>query len=123
MNVPETVARRRWLALVAIRFAGMAGAILGLVLAARAHALAPRLIGVALVLAGLSPVVTLTGSLILGLALVERATTADAVWTAATVDETWQAERWGQDAQAADVAAARRAEFDVAAAFLAALAG
>ena len=69
-------------------------------------------------LAALSPVVTLTGSLLLALALVEGATTADAVWAAAHVDEDWQAEMWGEDALAAATRAARRAEFDAAVRFL-----
>lgn len=69
-------------------------------------------------LAGLSPVVTLSGSLLLALALVESATAADAVWVAAHVDEDWQAEMWGEDALAAEQRAARRAEFDAAVQFL-----
>jgi chaperone required for assembly of F1-ATPase len=69
-------------------------------------------------LAALSPVVTITGSLVLAVALIEGAADADAVWTAATVDEAWQAERWGEDALASQALAARRAEFDAAVRFL-----
>lgn len=72
-------------------------------------------------LAGLSPVVTLTGSLIAALALVERAADADTVWAAAGLDEAWQAELWGEDADATRTRAARRAEFDAAVRFLALL--
>ena len=72
-------------------------------------------------LAGLSPVVTITGSLVLALALAERAMTVDAVWAAAQADEDWQAERWGEDALAAEARDARRRELGAAAAFLAAL--
>jgi chaperone required for assembly of F1-ATPase len=72
-------------------------------------------------LAALSPVVTLTGSLVLGLALVERAMAPEAVWAAAELDEAWQAEQWGQDALAAQASAERRAAFAAATAFLAAL--
>ena len=72
-------------------------------------------------LAGLSPVVTLTGSLVLALALVEGAMTAHAVWAAAQTDEDWQAERWGEDQLAAEARAARCRELDAAAAFLAAV--
>ena len=43
-------------------------------------------------LAPLSPIVTITGSLVLALALVEREMTAVAVWAAANLDEDWQAE-------------------------------
>lgn len=69
-------------------------------------------------LAGLSPVVTITGSLVLGLALIEHAMDAEAVWAAANVDEDWQAEQWGEDALAVQARAVRRVEFDAAARFL-----
>jgi chaperone required for assembly of F1-ATPase len=69
-------------------------------------------------LAALSPITTLTGSIVLALAVAEHAMTADAAWTAATVDEAWQAERWGEDAQAAALLAERRREFDAAVRFL-----
>ncbi len=72
-------------------------------------------------LAALSPVVTITGSLVLSLALAEGAMTPDAVWTAAQVDEDWQAEQWGEDTLAAATTAAHRCDFDAAARFLAAL--
>jgi chaperone required for assembly of F1-ATPase len=69
-------------------------------------------------LAGLSPIVTLTGSLVLALMLVERATSPEAAWSAAHVDEDWQAELWGEDVLATQARAARRAEFDAAVRFL-----
>lgn len=69
-------------------------------------------------LAGLSPLVTITGSLVAALALAEGAVDADTVWQAATVDERWQAERWGEDALAQQAEDARRAEFLAAARFL-----
>jgi chaperone required for assembly of F1-ATPase len=69
-------------------------------------------------LAALSPLVTLTGSLLLPLAMVEGALTPDQVWTAAHVDEDWQAEQWGDDPLAADRRAHRRREFDAAVLFL-----
>ena len=69
-------------------------------------------------LAGLSPIVTITGSLVLGLALIERAMDADGVWTAANVDEDWQAEQWGEDDLAVQARNVRRAEFDAATRFL-----
>jgi len=72
-------------------------------------------------LAGLSPLVTITGSLILGLAAVERAGEPDAVWTAAHVDEDWQAESWGRDPLAVEARESRRREFDAAIRFLTAL--
>ena len=73
----------------------------------------------AFALAGLSPVVTITGSLVLALALAERAITPDAAWTAANVDEDWQAELWGEDALAAQARAGRRHEFDAGVRFMA----
>ncbi|ADZ70204.1 ATP12 family chaperone protein [Polymorphum gilvum] len=70
-------------------------------------------------LAALSTVTSLTGSAVLALALAEGRLTADAVWTAAHVDEDWNAEQWGEDAEATRVRAAKRAEFDAAALILA----
>lgn len=71
-------------------------------------------------LTALSPLVTITGSLVLALALVERAVDADTAWAAAMVDELWQAERWGEDPLAVEARANRRRDFDAAARFLAA---
>ncbi|MDT8760103.1 ATPase [Sphingomonas psychrotolerans] len=69
-------------------------------------------------LAGLSPVVTISGSLVGALALVEDAATPEAIWQAAHVDEDWQAEQWGEDALATQAQEARRAEFDAGVRFL-----
>ncbi|MGN6619714.1 MAG: ATP12 family chaperone protein [Sphingomonas sp.] len=72
-------------------------------------------------LAGLSPIVTVTGSLVAALALLEGAAEADAVWQAAQIDEDWQIERWGEDSLASAARAAHRADFDAGARFLALL--
>lgn len=72
-------------------------------------------------LAGLSPVVTTTGSLIVALAVLEGAVAADAAWAAAGVDEDWQAELWGSDALAAAARADAHADFDAGVRFVAAL--
>jgi len=72
-------------------------------------------------LAGLSPVVTVGGSLVAALALLEGAADADTVWTAAQIDEAWQAEQWGEDALAVQAREAHRADFDAGARFLALL--
>lgn len=72
----------------------------------------------AFALAALSPITTLTGSIVLALAMVEGAMTADAAWDAAVIDEAWSAEQWGEDAQAAALLAERRQEFEGAAKFL-----
>jgi chaperone required for assembly of F1-ATPase len=75
----------------------------------------------AFALAGLSPLVTIGGSLLIGLAVAEGALGVAAAWTAATVDEAWQAENWGEDAEASRTLADRRREFEGAARFLALL--
>ena len=72
-------------------------------------------------LAGLSPLVTISGSLVLALALAEGAVSLDQAWAAATLDEQWQAEQWGEDAEAAAALADRRRDFAAAARFLALL--
>lgn len=72
-------------------------------------------------LAGLSPVVTVSGSLVAALALLEGAADADAVWAAAQIDEAWQEEQWGSDDLALRARAAHRADFDAGARFLALL--
>lgn len=69
-------------------------------------------------LAPLSQIVTISGSLIAGLALLERAADADTVWRAAHVDEDWQIEQWGEDALATQARETRRKDFDAAARFL-----
>ena len=69
-------------------------------------------------LAALSPLVTISGSLVAGLAVVEQAMPADAVWDAVTIDEQWQLEQWGSDAEAEAMLEARRIEFLAAARFV-----
>jgi len=69
-------------------------------------------------LAGLAPLVTISGSLVIALALAEGAIPLDAAWNAATLDEAWQAEQWGEDSLAAAALANRRREFDAAYRFL-----
>jgi chaperone required for assembly of F1-ATPase len=72
-------------------------------------------------LAGLSPLVTISGSLLIALALAEGALSLDQAWAAATLDEQWQAGQWGEDAGAAAALAGRRRDFAAAARFLALL--
>jgi chaperone required for assembly of F1-ATPase len=69
-------------------------------------------------LAGLSPLVTISGSLLIALALAEGAIRLEQAWDAATLDEAWQAERWGEDAIAAAALKSRRREFEGAYRFL-----
>lgn len=70
-------------------------------------------------LTGLSTLVTLSGSLVCGLALVEGGHDIDMLWQAAEIDEVWQVEQWGEDAEATARAAQRKAEFSMAGAFCA----
>jgi len=65
-------------------------------------------------LAALSPLVTISGSLLIALALAEGAIDLETAWSAATLDDQWQAEQWGDDAEASLALAARRAEFEAA---------
>jgi chaperone required for assembly of F1-ATPase len=69
-------------------------------------------------LAGLSPLVTVSGSLLIALALAEGVIELETAWAAATVDEAWQAENWGADEEAGAALAARRADFAAAVRFL-----
>ena len=65
-------------------------------------------------LTALHTMTALTGSAILALALHRGGITADEAWKAAHVDEDWQIEQWGHDAEAQARRAARRHEFDCA---------
>lgn len=66
-------------------------------------------------LAGLHTLTTLTGSLLIALAVLRGRLTPAEAWAAAHVDETYQAEIWGRDAEAEARLAARRSEFEAAA--------
>ena len=69
-------------------------------------------------LAGLSPLVTIGGSLIAALAVHEKWLTAQQGWEAVTVDDRWQLEQWGADAEAEMALENRRRDFEAAAHFL-----
>ncbi|MEO6580130.1 MAG: ATP12 family protein [Sphingomicrobium sp.] len=69
-------------------------------------------------LAAMAPLVTISGSLVAGLAVLEQAMPADSVWEAVSLDESWQLEQWGADAEAEAALEARRRDFMAAAAFL-----
>lgn len=62
--------------------------------------------------------VTLSGSLAIGLAVLHGRLDPGAGWAASRVDETWQAERWGEDEEEAARVAAKRADFLQAHSFL-----
>jgi chaperone required for assembly of F1-ATPase len=72
-------------------------------------------------LVGLSPLVTIGGSLVAALALLEKAITPEEAWEAVSVDERWQIEQWGADAEAEAALQHRRHDFLAAARFLALL--
>lgn len=61
--LPDHLARRRWFAITLTRLAGTAGAVFGLVLIGRSHALGDRLLGGAIVLAALLMVATVPRAL------------------------------------------------------------
>jgi chaperone required for assembly of F1-ATPase len=69
-------------------------------------------------LAGLSPLVTIGGSLVGALAVLEDAMTPEEVWQAVSLDDQWQLERWGSDAEAEAALENRRRDFLAAARFL-----
>jgi chaperone required for assembly of F1-ATPase len=70
-------------------------------------------------LGAVSVVTTLTGSALLALALSAGALDAQTVWTAAHVDEDWNASFWGHDELALKRRAFREAEMNAAASVLA----
>lgn len=69
-------------------------------------------------LAALSQIVTISGSLVIALAVLEGELAPDAAFDAAHLDELWQAEHWGEDDFALDQRAAHRADFLAACKFL-----
>lgn len=71
------------------------------------------------ILTGLSTLVTLSGSLVCGLAVVDGGHEVGAIWQAAEIDEAWQVEQWGEDAEAAARSVRRADDFATAAAFCA----
>jgi chaperone required for assembly of F1-ATPase len=62
-------------------------------------------------LAGAATLTQIGGSLVGTLALLEEAISAPSLFALLTIDESWQAERWGKDAEAAAHLAARQVEF------------
>jgi chaperone required for assembly of F1-ATPase len=62
-------------------------------------------------LTGLTELVSLSGSLVLGLAVLERRLTPETAWEASRVDETHQIERWGADEEEVGRVARRFADF------------
>lgn len=63
MKPEDSLAMRRWLALVGIRLAGTAGAVFGMILAARSHAWPGKALGIAIVLSALAVIAIVPASL------------------------------------------------------------
>ena len=72
-------------------------------------------------LAALASLTNISGSALLALALARGRLSVDEAWAAAHVDEDWNIQRWGEDAEAVARRAARRLEFDAAVRMLALL--
>ncbi len=77
----------------------------------------------AFTLSAMQELVTLSGSVLLALAVVRRFRSPEAAWLASRVDEDWQAERWGLDLEAAENATRARRAFMEAAGMISALEG
>ncbi len=69
-------------------------------------------------LTGLSPLVTVSGSLVIALAVAEGALDAESGFRAGQLDELWQAEQWGEDDLAIRTRTAHQADFRAGARFL-----
>lgn len=69
-------------------------------------------------LVALDPIVTITGSAVLGLAVAAGELDADAAYDCAHVDARWQEEHWGRDPLAEAAEATRRADLAAAVRFL-----
>jgi chaperone required for assembly of F1-ATPase len=69
-------------------------------------------------LAGLSPLVTIGGSLLAAIGVLEEAFTPEWAWEAVSVDNRWQLEQWGSDEEAVKALDNRERDFLAAARFL-----
>lgn len=64
------------------------------------------------VLAGLSTITSISGSVVGALAMLEQAFDSEAIWQAVCLEELWQEKLWGADSEAIKARAHRRAAFD-----------
>ena len=69
-------------------------------------------------LAGLSPLVTIGGSLVAALAVLEKMIPATEAWEAVSLDDRWQMEQWGSDSEAEAALDSKRRDFLAGARFL-----
>ena len=65
-------------------------------------------------IAGFHDLVTISGSLVLALAVISNRISVDDAWNLSRVDENWQTEQWGEDEEAEEVAAVKFASFKFA---------
>jgi chaperone required for assembly of F1-ATPase len=70
-------------------------------------------------LAAVHDLVALSGSLVIGLAAAAARDAPETLWDLSRLDETYQAELWGTDDEAAEIAAQKRRDFLQAMRFLA----
>jgi chaperone required for assembly of F1-ATPase len=62
-------------------------------------------------LAAFHDLVALSGSLVLALAVIRGRLAAETAWDLSRIDESWQIAEWGEDEEAAEIAALKRADF------------
>jgi chaperone required for assembly of F1-ATPase len=62
-------------------------------------------------IAAFHDLVSLSGSLVLALAVTRGRLAAKAAWSLSRIDEDWQTEQWGSDDEAVEVAALKQADF------------
>lgn len=62
-------------------------------------------------LTALSEMVTISGSLVLGLAVRQGTLDAEDAWRLSQIDEQWNIDEWGEDADAAELARTRQTDF------------
>jgi chaperone required for assembly of F1-ATPase len=62
-------------------------------------------------LAAFHDLVALSGSLVLALAVTRGQLAPEPAWDLSRLDDTWQIAEWGEDAEAAEIAARKRADF------------
>jgi chaperone required for assembly of F1-ATPase len=62
-------------------------------------------------IAAFHDLVAISGSLVLGLAVTHRRLGVEAAWDLSRIDEDWQISLWGEDEEAAEVSARKRAAF------------
>lgn len=68
-------------------------------------------------LAALHDLISLSGSLVIGLAAAHRHKSVDDLWAISRIDEDWQIEQWGDDEEASALAETKRVAFENASKF------